>query len=77
MVTSTWLPLTMVIVRSSISTLLALLPSHQPGFLPAHTWCALAKLVLSDVSHKTQGSRVAYPERIILGTYLCKNEKWI
>lgn len=42
----------------------------------AHPVC-LAKPVLSGVSHDTQGSRGAYPERIILGTYMCRNEKWV
>ena len=37
----------------------SLSPLPQPGFPSAHACCALMKLVLSDVSHATQGFWVA------------------
>lgn len=46
----------------------SLSPLPQPGFPSAHACCALMKLVLSDVSHATQGSWVAYAEMITVGT---------
>lgn len=46
----------------------SLSPLPQPGFPSAHACCALMKLVLSDVSHVTQGSWVAYAEMITVGT---------
>lgn len=74
MVTSKWLPPWSLSSENnpealppSVLSLPAQLPSHQSGFMPAHPTWALAKLVLSDVSHTTQGSRVACPEMLILG----------
>lgn len=75
MVTSKWLPhhdhcqvrtiLRLCLHLYSLS-LLSSPPTNQ-GLCQCTPPCALAKLVLSDVSHTTQGSGVAYPEMLILG----------
>lgn len=78
MVTSKWLPLTRFIVKwkqpLSIGSTCTLSPRSAPlpptrVHVSAHPLCPGEAGAVSDVFHTTQGSRVAYPEMIILGTY--------
>lgn len=76
MVASKWLPLTTFLVKCEQplgigSTVLfpcsaPLLPTRV--HVSAHQLCPGEAGAVSDVSHTTQGSWVAYPEMIILGT---------
>ena len=44
------------------------LPSHNQGCVSAHVLCPDEAGAVSDISHATQGSWVAYPEMITVGT---------